>query len=96
MKTFVLLLVHQQGALFFGSTYAKRRLLTSSGNGVGYTDASLGRGGTRLALRIRDIIYVTPKEKLTPDNQRDNQEVSLVKKYPEPGSNRHGSESTGV
>lgn len=38
----------------------------------------------------------TSKGKLTPDNQRDNQEVSLVKKYPEPGSNRHGSESTGV
>ena len=95
MKTFVLLLVHQQGALFFGSTYAKRRLLTCSGNGVGHRRL-LGRGGTRLALRIRDIIYVTPKEKLTPDNQRDNQEVSLVKKYPEPGSNRHGSESTGV
>ena len=38
----------------------------------------------------------TPKEKLTSDNRRDNQEVSLVKRYPEPGSNRHGSESTGV
>jgi hypothetical protein len=63
---------------------------------VSGTDASWGRGGIKLALRIRDIIYVTPKEKLTSDNQSDNQEVSLINKYPEPGSNRHGSESTGV
>ena len=42
------------------------------------------------------ITFYTPKEKLTSDNRLENQEVSLVKKYPEPGSNRHGSESTGV